>query len=749
MSLVTAIQNERGRMPHTERADGRIGPGHRRRAAYVYVRQSTMTQVETHLESRERQYELVQRAVALGWRTADVVVIDSDLARSGAEATQRTGFQRLVADVGLGRVGLVLGIEVSRLARNNTDWYQLLDLCALCDTLIADADGVYHPGAYNDRLLLGLKGTMSEAELHLIRSRLTGGLWHKAAKGELRFWLPIGYEHDPAGRIVLSPDEGVRAAMALVFRKFEEFGSARRIMTWMVAEGLQLPTYRPERPAVRWVRPSYPLIHGILTNVTYAGAYAYGRTREEKVVVDGQIRHRIRRLPREEWEVLLRDHHPAYISWDQYLVNQERLRANVHLPGSQVRGAPRSGSALLQGLLRCGLCGRRMQVSYSGTRGNVPRYACRQATGMQGLPSACQSLGGHRLEKTVVDTFLLAVTPARIEATLQALQDAQAEQQAVLAQWELRLEQARYETERARRQYDAVEPEHRLVARTLEREWERRLAEQAQVERELEHRRLTAATPLDAEEVAHIRRFGIRLQRVWQAPTTEDRDRKQLLRTLIQEIIVQVDRTRRVADLTIVWEGGATSHITSQLNRTGHHFHATGESTVELIGDLAHHYPDDMIARVLVRQGRRTGQGHPFTAGRVQWVRRTHDIPAYDGPPPLTTAGYFTIQQAEAELGVSNNTIRRWLDEGLLVGTQVASGAPWQIAIDDEVRKRVRPEAPPGWLPLDEAAAALKVSRQTVLHWVQSGRLEAIYVTNGKRRGLRIRVDGPTLRLIE
>jgi DNA invertase Pin-like site-specific DNA recombinase/uncharacterized protein YndB with AHSA1/START domain len=731
-----------------ERDGSRIGAGHRRRAAYVYVRQSTLTQVETHIESKERQYELVQRAVALGWRAADVVVIDDDLARSGAEATQRTGFQRLVADVGLGRVGLVLGIEVSRLARNNTDWYHLLDLCALCDTLIADADGVYQPGAYNDRLLWGLKGTMSEAELHLIRSRLTGGLWHKAAKGELRFWLPTGYEHDERGQIVLSRDERVRAAVALVFAKFEEFGTARRIMTWMVAEGLQLPSQRVGG-RMQWIPPSYPIIHGILTNVTYAGAYAYGRTHEEKVVADGRVRHRTRSVPQEEWRVLLRDHHPRYISWEQYQTNQERLRANTHLPGGQTRGAPRNGPALLQGLLRCGRCGRRLQVSYSGTRGNCPRYACHQATRMQGLSGVCQSLGGRRLEKTVVDAFLEAVTPARIEATLQALNEVQEEHRAVLSQWELRLEQARYEVERARRQYDAVEPENRLVARTLEREWEHRLVEASRMERELEHQRLTAATPLCAEEIGHIRRFGVRLAHVWQTPTTEDRDRKQLLRMLIQEIVVTVNRAARVAELTIVWEGGATSQLTSPLNRTGEHRFVTATATVELIRQLAQHYPDDMIARVLIRQGRHTAQGHPFTAGRVQSVRKSYGIAAYAGPRPLMEAGRFTVQQAERELGVSNSTIRRWLGEGLLIGEQVVPGGPWQIVIDDAVRQRFRPEAPAGWLPLDKAAGALGISHQTVLHWVKSGRLEAVQVTNGKRRGLRIRVEEPGSRLIE
>jgi hypothetical protein len=583
----------------------------------------------------------------------------------------------------------------------------------------------------------------------LIRSRLTGGIWHKAAKGELRFWLPVGYEHDEAGKIVLSPDEGVRSAVALVFTKFEEFGSARRIMTWMMAEGLQLPSQQPGSRKASWVAPIYPLIHGILTNVTYAGVYAFGRTREEKIVVDGQVRCRTRHLPQEEWRVLLPDHHPGYITWEQYQANQERLRSNARLPDGNGRGAPRTGPALLQGLLRCARCGRRLQVTYSGTRGNCPRYACLQGIRMQGVSSVCQSLGARRLEKTVVEAFLEAVTPVRIEATLRALQEAQGEQQAVLAQWELRLDKARYEAERARRQYDTVEPENRLVARTLEREWEHRLEEATKVERELERRRLSATQPLNAEELAHIRRFGVRLRSIWDAPTTEDRDRKQLLRTLIQEVIVQIDRARAVAELTIVWEGGATSQLASPMNRTGQHRFTADATTVDLIRQLAQHYPDDMIARILIRQRRRTGQGNTFTAGRVGSVRHSYGIAAYAGPRPLTQAGLFTIEQTSAELGVSNSTIRRWLNEGLLVGEQVVPGAPWQIAIDDEVRSRFRPDAPADWLPLDKAAPALGISRQTVLNWVKSGRLEAVQVTNGQRRGLRIRVDDPEVRLID
>ena len=362
----------------------KITASHRARDAYVYVRQSTPSQMVQHTESLARQYELRERAVALGWPAHQVVVIDADLGRSGAQAEGRRGFKELVADVGLGRVGIVLGIEVSRLARNNADWYQLLDLCAITDTLIADADGVYHPADFNDRLVLGLKGTMSEAELHLIKSRLTAGLKHKAAKGELRQGLPVGLDYDEDDRVVITPDEAVREAIATVFRRFDELGSARQVLIRLREDGVLLPRRRNGSRRITWVSATYPAVHDLLTNPAYAGAFVFGRTRTEKRVdpATGAVQSRDRLVAREQWEVLIPDHHPGFISWETYEANTARLRGNWRRPRELAGGAVREGRALLQGLLRCGRCGRDHADRLLGNQRQLPalRVRPRQAT---------------------------------------------------------------------------------------------------------------------------------------------------------------------------------------------------------------------------------------------------------------------------------------------------------------------------------------------------------------------------------
>jgi DNA invertase Pin-like site-specific DNA recombinase len=370
---------------------------HLQRKAYVYVRRSTMAQVEHNTESLERQYELSERAVALGWSAADVVVVDSDLGRSGKSTEGRDGFQSLVAEVGLSRVGIVLGIEVSRLARRNADWYQLLDLCALTDTLIADSDGIYHPALHNDRLVLGLKGTMSEAELHVLRARLRGGSLHKAGKGKLRLPLPAGLEHDEVGRVRITPDEAVADAITMVFTYFEQLASARQVMLRMIEEDRKLPRKSSADRQVRWIKPSYKAIHDILTNPVFAGAYAYGRKQTERRVQDGVVRERVRRTPREEWHVCIEGHHPGYITFERYLQNQQRLRANWRAPRGEGGGAAREGRALLQGLIRCGRCGRKMQVGYSG-KTLVPNYSCVRGTSYTAPSAASRSAAGGSSE---------------------------------------------------------------------------------------------------------------------------------------------------------------------------------------------------------------------------------------------------------------------------------------------------------------------------------------------------------------
>jgi DNA invertase Pin-like site-specific DNA recombinase len=722
---------------------------HLRRRAYVYVRQSTMAQVERNSESRERQYELVERAVALGWSAAEVVVVDEDQGQSARSANGRDGFQRLVAEVGLGRVGIVLGIEVSRLARRNADWYGLLDLCALTDTLIADSDGIYHPGLHNDRLVLGLKGTMSEAELHVLRARLRGGSLHKASKGELRLPLPAGFEYDADDSIRISPDEAVANAIATVFAYFEELASARQVMLRLLEEDRKLPRRATTDRQVRWATASYKAVHEILTNPVYAGCYAYGRKRTERRVEDGVIRERQRRTLREEWHVCIEGHHPGYLSFEHYLANQERLRANWRPPRGEGGGAAREGRALLQGLIRCGRCGRRMQVGYSG-KTLVPNYSCVRGNQLYGT-GRCQSVGGRRIEQVVLDAVFEALRPAAIEATLRAIEHASSNHQARVRSAELELERAQIHADRARRQFDACEPENRLVARTLEREWEQRLTDVRAAERALAEVAARRPDPLSAEEIAWCRHAGADLRKVFDAPTTSDRERKQLLRAILTDIIVTVDREaeQHTAELRVVWEGGQLTEHTLPLPRTGSHTRCTDQDTIALVRQLAEHYPDKQIAAILARQGRRTGAGNPFTAHRVAGLRAHHGIPAC----PVRTTGddgeVLTIAKAANELGVSTATVHRWLREGFITGEQITPGAPWQIRLTPELRARIAEQAPDGWLPLTQAAAALGVARQTVLHKIQRGELAALYVHRGKRKGLRIQVKPDQTGLFE
>ena len=711
---------------------------HLARKAYVYVRQSTLAQVQGNTESLERQYELAERAVALGWGAGEVVVVDADLGRSGASTQGRDGFQQLVADVGLGKVGIVLGIEVSRLARRNADWYQLLDLCGLTDTLIADADGVYHPALHNDRLVLGLKGTMSEAELHVLRSRLRGGILHKAAKGELRLPLPAGYEHDDRGRVRISPDEAVADAIATVFAHFEELSSARQVMLRLLEEGRRLPRRATGERHVRWAQPTYKALHEILTNPCYAGAYAFGRKRTERRIEDGVVIERQRRAAREQWLVCLPDHHPGYISFDAYLANQERLRANWRPPRGEGGGAAREGRALLQGLIRCGRCGRKMQVGYTGPS-LVPRYACSRGSQLYG-GERCQSVGGRRIEQVVLDALFEALRPAAIEATLRAIEQATGDHHARVRSAELELERARIHAERARRQFDACEPENRLVARTLEREWEQRLTEVRRAEQALAATSTRRPAPLTDEEIAWCRRAGADLRQVFDAPATGHRERKQLLRAIITEVVVTVDRERHFAALRIVWEGAAITEHSVPLPRTGSHTRATDQDTIALVRRLAEHHPDAQIAAILARQGRLTGHGNAFTAARVHALRTHHKIEAPRVRPTPQDGDMVTVAAAAGALGVSTATVHRWLREGFITGEQITPGAPWQIRLTPELRARVCEHAPDGWLPLAEAATALGVARQTVLHRVQQGKLAAVHVRRGKRKGLRIQV---------
>ncbi len=719
---------------------------HRERLCLVYVRQSTLAQTRANTESLERQYELAGRAVALGWDRERVQVVDADLGLSGADAAGREGFQQLVAEVALDRAGLVMGLEASRLARSNSDWYQLLDLCAVTGTLIADGDGIYDPATYSDRLVLGLKGTISEAELHLIKGRLIAGMRHKAAKGELRVALPAGLEYDPAGQPVLSADEAVREAITTVFRRFTELGSARQVMLSMRDDGLELPRSRAGG-RIEWVPASYGAVIGVLANPCYAGAFAFGRTRNARPAAgQGRPGRAIRRpVPMDQWEVLITGHHRGYITWEQYLGNQQKLHANCPAPAGQGGGAVREGRGLLQGLLRCGRCGRMMRTGYdrSGRSGVRPRYYCAAETTYLGRKAPyCQSAGGRELEKAVLAEVFATLEPAALAATAQALADAEAARAKRLKAFELAVERARYEAGRARRQYDACEPENRLVARTLEAAWEDKLAAVTAAEASLAAEQARQPSSLTDEEVRWLAAAGADIRAVFDAPSTTPRERKQLIRALLTEITVTVDQQARTAALTIYCEGGAASSITVTLPRLGTPWRTTGTSTVDLVRRLAGHHDDATIASVLARQNRRTGTGLAFTKNRVADLRHAHGIPA--ARKNVTPAGHdddvVSITTAAAELGVGVSTIYRWIADGFIPGEQAEPGAPWRIGLTSELRAKVTGQAPDGWLPLNQAAAALGVARQTVLHKVQRGELAAVHVRHGRRSGLRIQV---------
>jgi DNA invertase Pin-like site-specific DNA recombinase len=719
----------------------KVKPTHTQRAAVIYVRQSNPAQVQHNRESTERQYELVQRALDLGWRQEQITLVDDDLGVSADGIAKRAGFAQLTADVALLKVGIVVGIEVSRLARNNANWYRLLDLCGITDTLLADTDGIYHPGLFNDRLLLGLKGTMSEAELHILRERLDGGIRHKAARGALRRGLPVGLVWgDKEGEIRFHPDEAVTSALRAVFTRFAEVGSARQVWLWFRAEGLSLPLQAYGVPDLRWVTPTYTAIHKVLTSPVYAGAYVYGKTRAERfVAADGTIQRRIRRLPRAEWAVLILDHHEGFIDWATYEANQTRLATNVHPAPHQAGGAVREGPALLQGLATCGHCGRRLHTHYQG-RHAAPGYHCSGKDLVEGRGVYCLNIGGLQIDAAVTTAFLTALTPAALDATLVAAQQLDADHDTALAQWRLALERTRYEAERAERRYRAVEPENRLVARGLEADWERRLRELEQAQRELadrESRRPRALGPADTER---LRALGDDLRRVWTAPTTTARDKKELLRALLEDVVIAVERSEARADLTLRWRGGTVTTLEVNLPHSNPPRIHTDEDSLALIRRLAPHYPDAVIAGILNRQGRRTARGERFTAPHVGNLRRYRRIPRCEPPAECSDGALVTIKTAAAILGVAPSTLHRWLIAGIIVGEQLTPGAPWRIRITDELRARFVEEAPPEYLPMLEARLRLGVSRQTVLQRVKRGELETLHVRRGRRKGLRIKV---------
>jgi len=558
---------------------------------------------------------------------------------------------------------------------------------------------------------------------------------------KLRRGLPVGFvwgEQD--GEVRFHPDESVGSIIRTVFSKFTELGSVRKVWLWLRSEGLSFPTRKHIKGEIRWVTPTYTAIHAVLTNPVYAGAYIYGKSHRERYVDDqGKLRKRTRLLPMADWPVLLTEHHSGYIDWATFQANQARIDSNVHPEPHQAGGAVREGAALLQGLATCGKCGRRLHTHYTG-KNAAPGYHCAGKDIVSGRGVYCLNVGGVQIDQTVVDAFLKAMTPAALEATQLAIEQLEASHDAALGQWRLAVERARYEAERAERQYRAVEPENRLVARGLETEWEKRLRDLAAAEAELERREKQRPRTLGEEEKKKIFSLGSDLKKVWTAPTTTDRDRKELLRTLLEEVIVSVVRAERRGHLTLRWRGGTLTECDLSLPRMKPRGLHTDEDTISLLRRLAALYPDDVIAGILNRQERRTASGERFTALHVGGLRRYRNIPRYEPPAERPAGEVLPIRKAAEILGVYTSTIHRWLNDGFIAGEQVTAGAPWQIRITDELRARFVEQAPANYLPMVDATAKLGVSRQTVLQRVKRGELEAVLVTRGRRKGLRIKV---------
>jgi DNA invertase Pin-like site-specific DNA recombinase len=602
------------------------------RWAYVYVRQSCPGQVLRHSESTSLQYQLVEQVEAWGWPPDRIHVIDDDLGQSGTSAEGREGFQFLLSEIALGRVGLVMSLDASRLARNSSDWHRLIELCSLFGTLIADGERLYDPRIYADRMLLGLSGMMSEAELHSLKLRLQGGARNKAKRGELRLALPVGLVRLPHGEVTLNPDEEVQARLYLVFHKLKELRTACAVVRCFRREGLLLPSRPLSGPAphaVVWRPATRSGVLGIVKNPAYAGAYAFGQmTCDPSRRQAGHPHSGLVHLPIDKWGVLLHNVYPAYISWEEFLANQAQLAGNRAQFQTDKSGAPREGQALLQGILRCGQCGRRMHVRYAGDEGEYPVYVCRYAQSEYGGPP-CQELRGRELDAEVERLVLEALAADRVAIALAALEELEQEYASLRRQWQLRLERVQYEAARAQRQYSAVEPENRLVARTLEGQWEEKLRDVEKVEREYEDWLRQHRLELTDQDRRDILALGEDLPRVWYAPSTSPVERKQILRLVIQEVIVDRGRQKGKVWFQINWQTGASSEHWFTRTVFNYDEYADMGRLEQRVRELcAEHKKDGEIAEILNAEGLRTARREPFKSATVYGLRKRWGVRA-------------------------------------------------------------------------------------------------------------------------
>jgi len=641
----------------------KIRATHLKRNAYLYIRQSSPRQVLENTESTKRQYGLRQRALALGWAAEQVIVIDTDLGQSAAQAKDREGFQKLVAEVGMGRAGIVLGLEVSRLARNSTDWHRLLEICALADTLILDEDGIYDPAHFNDRLLLGLKGTMSEAELHVLQARMRGGVLNKAKRGELAIPLPVGFVYNDQGEVVLDPDQQVQQSVRLLFAAFHRTGSVTATARAFRQEGLKFPV-RPSRGPregeLVWGQLTTYRACDILRNPRYTGAFVYGRYRTRRQV-DG-VGRTMTRLPQQEWHTFLPGAHAGYIEWDEYESNLRRMRENARHYDPERRVPPREGPALLQGLVRCGICGSPMRVFYRcRPQGLMPDYACREDVVRGGRK--CQQIPGAGIDEAIGGLLVEAVSPLALEVALAVQQEIQSRLDEADRLRRTQVERARYEANLAQRRYMQVDPGNRLVADALEVDWNRKLRILAEAQQEYERQHRAESEVLDAEKRSQILALATNFPRLWRDPNTPDRERKRMAHLILEDVTLIKDRQITVH---IRFKGGAVKTIRLPIPLNAPQRRATDPSVVAEIDRLLDNHTWVKVACILNEGGFRTGEGNAFVASRVKSIAVHYGLRShYDR---LRATGLLSISEMAQALAVSKKEVRKRHKQGLIVG---------------------------------------------------------------------------------
>jgi len=659
--------------------------------AYIYVRQSTLAQVRHHQESTERQYALRQKALELGWSEPSIRTLDRDLGISGAHTTGRTDFKTLVADVSMGQVGAVFALEASRLARSNADWHRLLELCALTRTLVIDEDGCYDPADFNDGLLLGLKGTMAQAELHFIRARLLGGKLNKAQKGELRFPLPVGLCHDENGHIVPDPDEEVRGAVSLVFCLFRETGSAFAVVQNFVKRALRFPKRAyggAWNGKLVWGRLTHTRVLCILKNPSYAGVYVFGRYQYHRTIsTTGEIQKKMRAVAMPDWRVQLKQHHEGYISWEEFLENGQRLEKNrTNGEETMLSGPAREGLALLQGLLLCGNCGHAITVRYTGNGGIYPTYLCNRRHLEALATKDCMSFRCDLLDAAVSEEVLKALRPAELQLALAALQELEARDQGILRQWQMRLERAEYEVALAERRYQEVDPSNRLVANTLERRWNETLLHLQDLKKQAAECQRQEARVFTPEQRAKVLALARDFPRLWHAPSTQAKDRKRMLRLLIKDITVNKLIEQRQLSVHIRWQGGACTDLSVQLPPKAADRFRYPSAEVDRIRELARRLTKAEIADQLNREGRRTPKGLSFTAKVIHWICWRYEIP----PAQLKKKEELTVQQVAEQFGVGIGVVHYWIKHHIIQTRRLNERAAYWITLNTEDEQKLR-----------------------------------------------------------